>query len=368
MGRFDEVRTAYKQAIAVKPSFPAPYKNLAHGRRVTPDDGLIERIQGVLAKDTLPDRDRSVFNFALGKCFNDIQDYDAAFRHYEIANELSGKSRGFDLATLTDEFDRLISTFTPEFFEAQTSPGSDSERPVFILGMPRSGTTLVEQIIASHPLVFGAGGLMTINRVSWNLPAALKSGTPYPECVALMDEKLVEKVASGCLKELGELSDDAARVTDKMPNNFRHVGLIARLFPRARIIHCQCNPMDICLSCYFLDFRGRLDFAYDLTHLGQYYRQYERLMAHWKKVSPIPILDVRYEDLIADPENVSRRMIDYCGLEWDDACLAHDETERPVMTASHWQARQPIYQTSVERWRRYETHLGPLKAALSDAD
>ncbi len=266
---------------------------------------------------------------------------------------------------MTDEFDRLIATFTPEFFEAQTSPGSDSERPVFILGMPRSGTTLVEQIIARHPLAFGAGELMTRNRVTWTLPAALKSGTTYPECAALMDERFTDEAANGYLKELRQLPDAAVRVTDKMPNNFRHIGLIARLFPRARIIHCQRNPMDICLSCYFLDFRGRLGFAYDLTHLGQYYRQYERLMAHWKKVSPIPILDVRYEDLIADSEAVSRRMIDYCGLEWDDACLAHDETERPVMTASHWQARQPIYKTSVERWRHYERHLEPLSRALA---
>jgi hypothetical protein len=233
--------------------------------------------------------------------------------------------------------------------------------------MPRSGSTLVEQIVASHPNVFGAGELPHFHRTAVELPAIQNTTTSYPECAALMNDSTVARLADEYLTHLDALSPHADRVTDKMPENFQHLGLISLLFPHARVIHCQRDPLDTCLSCYFLDFTGWLPFTYDLTKLGQYYQQYLRLMAHWRTALPTPVLEVRYEDLVADKEAVSRRMIAFCGLDWDDACLAFHETDRPILTASHWQARQSIYKSSVGRWRRYEQHLGSLKQALAGA-
>ena len=229
--------------------------------------------------------------------------------------------------------------------------------------MPRSGTTLVEQILASHPKAFGAGELRDFYLLTRDLSAYLQSSIPYPECAALLDQESARYLATGYLDHLLELSADATHVIDKAPNNFRHLGLIALLFPRVRLVHCRREALDVGLSCYFQYFRSQ-HFTNDLKHIGLYYREYERLMAHWKKVLPLPVLDVSYEDLVSDVEGVGRRMVDFCGLDWDDACLRFDKTNRTVLTASQWQVRQPIYKTSVQRWKNYEKHLGPLKRAL----
>lgn len=232
--------------------------------------------------------------------------------------------------------------------------------------MPRSGTTLVEQILASHPEVFGAGELTDMQDLLRQLTETSATSLPYPECLTLIDGTVVARLADDYLARLRELSPDAPRVTDKLPSNFWHLGIIAVLFPHARIIHCMRDPMDVCLSCYFQDFDGYQPFAYDLTDLGQYYTQYERVMAHWREVLPVPILDVRYEELIADTEYVARGMIAYCDLNWDEACLAFHETDRPVLTSSQWQVRLPAYTSSIGRWKHYDLHLGPLKRAVRE--
>lgn len=364
MGQFEQANATFESAIALDPTHGPPYASLASSGKIQADSNLIERMERVLAENDLPDKRRSVFEFALGKCFGDLGDYDAAFAHYRRANVLSGKGASFDEAKVEDRFDRLIATFTRDFLAQRATMGSDSQRPVFIVGMPRSGTTLVERIIASHPDSFGTGERMKIADTVRDLSKTLQTTTPYPECATQIDAAVTQRLAASYLEDLQQRSGVASRVTDKMPNNFQHLGIIALLFPNARIINCRRDPIDTCLSCYCLDFSGRLNFAYDLTHLGQYYRQYERLMAHWRVALPNTILDVRYEDLVADPETETRRIIDHCRLEWNDACLTHDKADGAVMSASNWQVRQPIYKTSVERWRRYEKHLGPLIQAL----
>ncbi len=231
--------------------------------------------------------------------------------------------------------------------------------------MMRSGTTLAEQILASHPQIHGAGELDTLGRLAGSLPRRLATQIPYPECVAHLDAATARAVAADYLEVLKQHGGAAERVVDKMPLNFLGLGLIATLLPRARIVHCRRDPMDTCLSCFFRDFTTSFTFKYDLRDLGLYYREYERLMAHWRRVLPLPIFELQYEELTAAPEAVSRRLVAFCGLDWDERCLRFHETERPVRTASTAQVRQPMYQSAVGRWRRYEKHLGPLMAALA---
>ena len=235
---------------------------------------------------------------------------------------------------------------------------------MFIVGMPRSGTSLVEQIIASHPRAFGAGELNDIGRMARELPVLVNTARPYPEALDRLTPDIVDTLAGRYLGALSARAPDAARVTDKMPFNMLWLGLIAKLFPNARVIHCRREAMDNCLSCYFQLFNQGLRFSYDLAHLGRVYRQHERLMAHWQACLPLSMLTVDYETLVADPENQTRRLIAFTGLEWDAGCLDFHRTERDVRTASVWQVRQPVYQSSVARWRAYEPWLGSLQAAL----
>ena len=362
-GRFEDAAASYRAALEIRPGYAMACKNLVSLGRVEPGDPLTGRIEALLEGDQLSDGDSSLLHFALGKCFDDTGDYDRAFRHFQAANDLHATSRPFDPDGFMAITDRLIETFGQTFFEDKAGFGSESERPVFIVGMPRSGSTLLEQILASHGQVHGAGELLNFNRMAADLPALLGSGLPYPDCAAAIDRERAHDLTQGYLDRLARIGGDATRVTDKMPRNFRHLGLIALLLPRARVIHCRREPMDVCLSCYSQDFLAQ-PFSHDLGHIGLYYREYERLMAHWRAVLPLPVLEVGYEELVSDPEGVSRGMIEFCGLDWDPACLDFHRTQRPILTASHWQARQPLYDSAIGRWKNYEAHLAPLKAAL----
>jgi hypothetical protein len=252
-----------------------------------------------------------------------------------------------------------MSSFGRQFLHRAYAFGTESETPVFIVGMPRSGTTLVEQILASHPDTFGAGETRNIQRL------VSQFGRPgeYPECVARLDVNVARRLADEYVLELHRRSGGKARVTDKLPGNFHHLGLIATLFPRAQIIHCQRDPRDTCWSCYFHNFQ-EVTYNCDLETLGGYYREYERLMSHWKACLPVPIFEVHYEQLVEEPERIIRELIAFCGLKWNDDCLRFHETRRPVRTASNLQVRQPVYQHAVGRWRNYTRHLGTLLTAL----
>jgi hypothetical protein len=308
------------------------------------------------------DDDRVKLHGGLGKHYDRQQRYDEAFAHFRSAKAATRKLTGvFDERAVAGYFDRIIETFPLDFFGRFPAGGSASERLVFIVGMPRSGTTLTEQILASHPAVFGAGELQGIADVA----RAIRPD--YPQRVPFLSASEIAEFVKGYLATIdARAPPEAIRVTDKLPVNFTHLGLIATLFPHSRVIHCRRDPMDTGLSCFAEQFRLSHDFTTDLESIGRYYLQYERLMAHWRRVLPLPMLEQRYEDLIANPEVGSRALLAHCELPWDEACLNFHAASRQVSTPSRWQVRQPIYATSVGRWRHYERHLEPLRRLLEE--
>jgi len=327
----------------------------------------IALMKRVLETDGLEAIEQQRLHFGLGQLYDDIDEHDWAFAHYRQANE----SKHYDIKPKPQVkifVDNLIKTYTPALMFGLPRAASPSEQPVFIVGMLRSGTSLVEQILASHPAVFGADELMDIINIANSLPATLRTNEPYPRCVESLDQVAIDRIARSYLDRLEDLSGGATRVTDKMPHNFLHLGLIELLFPGARVIHCLRDPLDTCLSCYFQDFGARHTYTGDLVHLGEHYVQYERLMRHWQEVLSIPMLEVRYEELVMDQERLSRSMVEFCGLEWDDRCLQFYKNDRVVKTASYDQVRRPIYQKSIARWKHYEAHLDPLITALNKSE
>ena len=356
----------YRRALEIDPGDASALYNLSNAMRFSPDSPEIATAEAALRAADRPDKERWLLHFALGKMYDDGGLCEQAVAHFREGNRL--KRPNFDRSEQADLTDRLIACFSKGLLRRLRSIGHSSERPVFIVGMPRSGTTLVEQIVASHPRAFGAGELEDISDIAKDLGKALTTEIPYPESARRMTADVARTMAMRYLKRLRALSPDAERVTNKGIALFLNVGLIAVLFPKARIIHISRDPLDTCLSCYFHNFTGRQDYTYDLVDIGVYYREYERLMAHWRRVLPRPMLEVRYEALVADQEAVSRKIIAHCGLDWDDRCLDFHRTERAVQTASANQVRRPIYASSVGRWRAYEAHLGPLKRALGLED
>ena len=325
---------------------------------------MLERVLSVDDKNH-NDGDRPALYFRLGELYDARQDYDQAFKHFQTANDLIPIK--YDSDAFTASVKKLIEAFDSQNLSNLPRGSNHSERPVFIVGMPRSGTTLVEQILASHPEVYGAGELDHIRLAIDDLPRTGELQKPYPDCLVELTQETYDHIAQSYLDHLKQLSTRERYVIDKMPGNFLHLGFIALLFPKAHIIHCMREPLDTCLSCYFSDFKGAHSYAYRLEDLGHYYRNYERLMQHWNAVLDIPILNVSYEALIADQEGMTRRLLDFLALEWDDACLRFHENKRFVNTLSYSQVRQPINTRSIGRWKHYERYLEPLKASLLDA-
>ena len=362
LGEAETAVAGYRRALEIRPGDADVLYNLSIAKRFAADSPEIAEAEAALGADGLSERQRGLLHFALGKMYDDCGLHEKAFAHFREGNRL--KRPRLDRAARVEDTSRLIAAFSKGLLRRLRPVGHESERPVFIVGMPRSGTTLVEQIVASHPRAFGGGELGGITGIAGDLGKALAADAPYPENVRRMSAAVARSMAARYLKRLHALSPDAERVTNKGVALYLHLGLAAILFPGARILHVRRDPLDTCLSCYFHYFTGAQDFTYDLEDLGLYYRQYERLMAHWRRALPRPILEVRYEELVADQEAVSRRIIAFLGLEWDDRCLEFYRTKRAVQTASADQVRRPIYASSVGRWRAYEAHLGPLKRAL----
>ena len=302
---------------------------------------------------------------AAAKICNDIGRYDDAFRYYLSVKQLLG-SLSPQQDHHAERFRLIRSIFAPAFFAAHQDWGDPSQVPVFIVGMPRSGTTLTEQIIAAHPSAAAAGEIGVPNRIAKSLGFGASDEKAFARQISRLKPKEVAALAREGLEMLVRFSKTAERITDKLPHNFELLGLIAMLFPRAKIIHCRRNPLDTCVSCFLTPLSEEHAYTHDLSALGEYYRDYAALMDYWREVLPMPILDVDYESLVADPEGQSRRLVDFVGLDWDPACLEFHAGGRAIHTISRAQVRQPIYDTSIGRWRRYEKHLGPLRAALGD--
>ena len=337
------------------------YFDLAMSKRITSDDAiLLERMRDLLAYRPLPQPGQQRVHFGLAKALDDLGEYQEAMHHFDAANRIAAQAHPFDRAHFGASVHRLIAGTTAEFFAAHQGFGSMSQLPLLILGMPRSGTTLVEQIVSSHPDVAGAGEL-----TFWHHAAAAYGKLGEVD----LTPAYFAGVAADYEAVLRDIGPTALRVTDKMPGNFLWIGLFHLMFPRGRIIHCRRDPVDTCLSNYFTNFASPMPFTNDKGHLAFYYRWYRRLMAHWHAVLPAgTIMDVNYEELVADPEPVTRALIDFIGLEWSDSCLRHEANQRAVKTASMWQARQPVYRSSTERWRHYEPWLGELRTLLDDPD
>ena len=303
-------------------------------------------------------------NFGLGKAFDDLGEYAEAMRYYDAANGLRANSTRLNRADVATWFDTIIKSFTAEAFmrgwQNLIRPAHrDDDLPVFIVGVPRCGSTLLEQILSSHPAVAGTGELtFWLERFSgWN------------GSVDSLDAGELARFAEDYLAGLRRIGPGALRVIDKELANYQILGLLRLALPEARIIHCRRNPVDTCLSIFFADFETRHDYAWDRGDLAFYFRQYERLMDHWRRVLPADrFIEVEYERLIADREAESRRLVAFCGLDWNDSCLAPEQNGRLVTTTSLWQARQPVYATSVDRWRRYEPWLGELRELLPPAE
>jgi tetratricopeptide (TPR) repeat protein len=353
-GLSTEAAAHHLRAAELSPDRGAAWYGVAANRKFTAEDGpLIAEMTTALARPDMPLQDRRSLCFALGKAHDDVGNYEAAMQNFDAGNRLRARSGRLDRDALVRRIDRRIEATPLGYRDHQPDPGMEDATPIMIVGMPRSGSTLTEQILSSHPEVAPGGELLfwsarDIRRDDiWNLGSS-------PEAT--------RRLADNYLAELRAIGPKAKRVTDKALGNFMLLGFIHRVFPNATLIHCRRHPIDTALSIFTTNFDANLDFVADRSDLVFYYRQYERLMAHWREVLPPDrFVEVDYEALVADPEPHARRLVAASGLEWNDACLAPHRNPRRITTASVWQARQPIYRTSVERWRRYEPWLGELR-------
>ncbi len=365
-GRLDEAVARYRQGLALAPDDTALWHSLAMTRRFDdPDDPEITGMQDLYEREGLGARRRREIAFALAKACDDCGAFERAWPAYVTANRLARAACDYSIERDERLIDGIIETFETRFFEQREDWGLVDRRltPVFIVGMPRSGTSLVEQILASHSAVHGCGEIQDL-RLAVRSVVDADDDAGYLAAVRDLDKAGLRRIARDYLKRIRRYARGEAVLTNKLPFNFLHIGLIHVLFPSARIIHCRRHPVATCLSIFQHDFTNMGGFAYDLTELGRYYRLYERLMAHWDSTLPGRIETIDYEALVDDPAGWSRRLVDLCGLDWEEACLDFHNARRQVSTASFMQVRRPIYRRAVAHWRHYEAWLGPLFDAL----
>ncbi len=328
-------------------------------------DEAIDMARKLLAAPSTDDARRRFLLQLLGRLSEKAGDFGAAFEAFAQAKRT--ERHRFVPAEYSREIDALIKAFSKEALAQMPRVSSQrSELPVFIACMPRSGSTLVEQVIHAHPQAHGAGEVPLLHRALSHLPEALNGNVGYPECVSALDQAAMDRLSTEYLRAIGALAPGAARITNKHLLNYLHLGMVSLLFPGARVIHIRRNPLDNGLACFMASLSpSAMPWAKELQHIGLAFREYERLMAHWRETLDIQLLEVQYEDLVNDSEAQIRRIIDFCGLEWDDRCLRYWEAERVVLTPSYDQVRRPIFRTALDRWRKYEEFLGPLKEALA---
>jgi len=362
-GDLEAARQCFRKVIQLQPNQLEAYGNLVRITKYSsPEHKDAHQLKAFLDQAQLSDDDRTTALFSLGKIYQDCSRYDEAFDYFQSGNQLQDKKHRFDPAKAAQVVSLLVDGCSSELFTEKRTIGNATETPVFVVGTPRSGTTLTEQILSSHPDVFGAGELHWVQEASSGLQEYLKTLTPYPRCLGELTAGAINELALKYLSYTHSLASGERRIVDKMPGNFVHLGLIHCLFPNARIIHCRREPRDACISMFCNYFPSGVPYSYDLYKLGAFYSQYERAMEHWRKVLPADaLMEIDYESLVQNQEMESRRLVDFIRLEWHEDCLAFYKQKRRVNTASDTQVTRPMYSSSIGRWKHYEKHLQPLE-------
>jgi tetratricopeptide (TPR) repeat protein len=360
VGRQAEAIEAYRRATVLRPAASEAWWSLSNLKTFRFDDAEIAEMERQLARDDLGDEQRVQFSFALAKSREDRGEYPRAFELYAAGNRARRALEHYDPVQTEVIHDRIRAVFDAEFLARHAGAGDPDPAPIFVVGLPRSGSTLIEQILSSHSAVDATHELPEVGRLIQQIGRDRVDRLAYPEAVRAYDAGSWAALGRSYLERTRQYRGMAPRFVDKNPNNFPGIGLLALALPNARIVNARRHPLDACLSCYRQLFARGQPFTYDLAELGEYYLEYEKMMAHWRSVLPGRVLDVQYEDVVADLEGQSRRLLAHCGLPWEDACLRYWETERAIRTASSEQVRLPIYDSSLSQWRRYERELAPL--------
>ncbi len=366
VGRQTEAIASYRRAIEAKPELVETYWNLANLKTFRFEDEEVAQMEQIIASDQTTNSDYFHLCFALGKALEDRMAFDASFKYYALGNNRKKEQEGYQASQTTEETNKLISSCTADKLRDAGAPGDPSPDPIFIVGLPRSGSTLLEQILASHSQVDGTSELREMIAIARRLGGKRNRDdvSLYPEILFDLTPKECRDLGAEYLERTHIQRQGAPYFIDKMPNNFQHVALIHRILPNAKIIDARRHPMATCFSGYKQLFAAGQAFTYGQTNIAQYYSDYARLMAHWDEVLPGKVLRVKYENVITSVDTEVRRILDYCGLPFEAGCLSFHETQRAVRTASSEQVRKPIYTDAVEQWRHFEAHLGPMRTNL----
>jgi len=363
LGEIDGAIASYRRVIEIDPGNADVYRTLSSNKKYTKYDDDIEAMESLYESKNISEVPKMHLAFGLGKAYEDLGEYEKSMQFILQATRLKRASLDYSISESENLFDNIKTTFTSSFFSAREGMGNQDRTPIFILGMPRSGTSLVEQILASHADVFGAGELNDLPVLIRKIAPA-DSSRQFPANITDLDSEALENLGKQYIARVRRHSPEANFICDKLPPNFLRIGLIRAILPNAKIIHCTRDPMDNCLSLFKNYFSSAIDYSYELTELGQYYNLYLDLMQHWRDAMPEFIYDLSYESLIDEQESQIRQLLDFCHLPWDDACLDFHKTRRKVRTASNAQVRRPIYKDSVKLWKRYEKQLEPLRVAI----
>ena len=367
-GEIDKAVSALQKAIEIDPGLTSAYQVLARNKTFINFDGELKAMEILYAKRGLTDSQKCQLAFALGKAYEDLGEFDKSMEFVIEATRIKRGDFTYSIADSRVEFETIKAVFSPDFLSSCADFGEPDQTPIFVLGMPRSGTSLVEQILASHPEVFGAGELTDLSKVYETIDKPIDDTQPdiFPQRMVGLNSDAFANLGRQYIARIRKHSPESRYVVDKLPHNFRRIGFIRAILPRARIIHCTRDPLDNCLSLFKTDFQAGQPYSYDMLETGQYYRLYLDLMDYWKTNLPGVIYDLNYEELVRDQEEQTRRLLEHCGLPWSDSCLDFHETRRKVRTASNAQVRRPIYNDSVNRWARNEKHLQPLISVLNE--
>ncbi len=364
IGKLQEAADQFRQALIIDPDYAEVHRNLALIKKHTAHDRDIQAMENVFKKPRISPDQKMHLAFGLGKAFEDIKQYDKAFEFLALGNALKRDSFTYNLDRDGEIFTNIKAVFDRSLFAKYNNTGCPDRAPIFVLGMPRSGTSLVEQILASHRHVHGAGELKTLAQIIMSYFCA-QGSVGFPDCMGHLDGADLDQLGADYIKKLKCLSGSPKFITDKMPENYFYIGIIKLALPNAKVIHCKRDPADNGLSLFKSYFPGGgHHYAYELGEIGRYLGFFNNLMDHWHEVIPGFVHDIQYEDLVADQVGQTRALLDFCGLEWDDACLKFYKTDRPVNTVSVEQVRRPIYKSSVQSWKRFEVQLSPMLEAL----